>query len=323
MSTLGADVLRLWVAATDYTSEMSCSDQILGRMSDAYRRMRNTVRFLLGNLDGFDPAQHALPADQLVQLDAWAVGRAAQLQEEIATAYREYQFQDIFQKVNNFCVLDLGGLYLDIIKDRLYTTPVESLARRSAQTAMYHIAHGMVRWLAPILSFTAEEIWQHLPGAKAISPSVFLTTWHAFPALPAPRVDWTAMASLRSAVQRELEKLREAGQIGAPLDAEVDLYLLPAQQVRLGVLGDELRFFLITSAARVHAVEAAPADAVPAEAGNAVIEGVWVRAQASAATKCVRCWHRREDVGSNPAHEPLCARCAGNLLGLPETRQFA
>ena len=323
MSTLGADVLRLWVAATDYTSEMSCSDEILKRMSDSYRRMRNTVRFLLGNLHGFDPVKDAVAPGDLVQLDAWAIRRAAQLQDEVVDAYRDYQFHLIYQKVHNFCIVDLGGFYLDIIKDRLYTTPAESAARRSAQTAIYHVAMAMVRWLAPILTFTAEEIWQHLPGAKEQAKSVFLSTWHRLPAMPASAVDWDALQALRTAAQRELEKLRDAGRIGAPLEAEVDVYCLPESYGPHAALGDELRFLTITSAARVWRVEAPPADAVPADAGNGPIPGVWLRIAPSKATKCVRCWHLRDDVGSNAAHPALCARCAGNLLGLAETRRFA
>ena len=327
ISTLGADVLRLWVASTDYTSEMTCSDEILKRTSDSYRRLRNTVRFLLGNLHGFDPQQHALPFDQLVQLDAWAIGRAAQLQQEVIAAYRDYQFLVVYQKVHHFCVVDMGGFYLDIIKDRLYTTPADSAARRSAQTAMYHIAHAMTRWLAPILSFTAEEIWQHLPGTAAVAESVFLSTWHEFAALPATTIDWEALIALRSAVQRELEKLRDAGGIGAPLEAQLDVYCLPALQARYAALGDELRFLTITSAAQVNVVSpgAVPEGAVPADTGNGLIEGVWLRVQRAgeSARKCVRCWHLREDVGSDAQHPELCARCAGNLLGLPETRLYA
>jgi isoleucyl-tRNA synthetase len=323
MSTLGADVLRLWVAATDYTAEMSCSDEILKRMSDSYRRMRNTVRFLLGNLHGFDPQVDAVAPGELVALDAWAIGRAQQLQQEVVAAYRDYQFHQIYQKVHNFCVVDLGGFYLDIIKDRLYTTPAGSHPRRSAQTAMYHVALAMVRWLAPILSFTAEEIWQHLPGAKAQAKSVFLTTWHEFPQLPSPKIHWDTLITLRSAIQRELEKLRDAGGIGAPLEAEVDVYCRPELHAPHAALGEELRFLTITSAARVHAVDAPPVDAVPADAGNGPIEGVWLRVAPSSATKCVRCWHLREDVGSQADHPTLCARCAGNLLGLAETRRYA
>src|SRR5690606_3148179 len=295
MNTLGADVLRLWVAATDYSAEMSISDEILKRMADSYRRLRNTVRYLLGNLHGFDPARDAVPVGELLDFDAWALRRARDLQQEVIEAYRGYQFHLIYQKVHNFCVNDLGALYLDVLKDRMYTTPATGLARRSAQTAMHHIAQAMVRWLAPILSFTAEEIWQVLPGRDAAARSVFLTTWHEFPALPEGSIDWDALLQLRTAIQRELEKLREAGRIGAPLEAEVDVYAEPGLADRYGGVGEELRFLTITSAARVHAVEAAPEGAVAAEAGGAPLSGVWLRVAASPHAKCVRCWHRVPD----------------------------
>ncbi len=321
MNSLGADILRLWVAATDYTSEMSCSDEILKRMSDSYRRMRNTVRFMLGNLHGFDPAVHALPMDQLIDFDAWAVRRAVSLQQEVVTAYRDYQFHVIYQRVHNFCVTDLGGLYLDVLKDRLYTTPAESHTRRSAQTAMFHILQAMVRWLAPILSFTAEEIWKALPGYAQAPRSVFLTGWHEFPQVPGTPIDWDALIGLRQAVQRELEKLREAGTIGAPLEAEVDVYCLPEYAERYAVIGMELRFLTITSATRVHVAHSEPVGATAAETGAAVIPGVWLRAQRSAGTKCVRCWHLTDDVGSDPIHPGLCGRCAGNVSDRPEVRK--
>jgi len=320
MNSLGADILRLWVAATDYTSEMSCSDEILKRMSDSYRRMRNTVRFLLGNLHGFDPAIHAVPMDQLLDLDAWVLRRAAALQQEVLVAYRDYQFHVIYQRVHNFCVNDLGGLYLDVLKDRMYTTPAEGHARRSAQTAMFHILQGMVRWLAPILSFTSEEIWKALPGHAQAPRSVFLTGWHDFPQVPESRIDWDALIVLRQAVQRELEKLREAGTIGAPLEAEVDVYCLREYGSRYQALGTELRFLTITSALRIHVVQSEPTGASVAETGTAIIPGVWLRAQRSAGTKCVRCWHLTDDVGSDPVHPELCGRCAGNISGRPEVR---
>jgi isoleucyl-tRNA synthetase len=323
MSTLGADVLRLWVAATDYTSEMSCSDEILKRTSDSYRRLRNTARFLLGNLGGFDLARDGVQMSELVQLDAWAIARCARLQEEVTRDYRDYQFLNVYQKVHNFCVLDMGGFYLDIIKDRLYTTPAASTPRRSAQTALFHIAQAMVRWLAPILSFTAEEIWKSLPGSAGAAESVFLTTWYELPQPPQSALDWDALIALRSAAQRELEKLRDAGQIGAPLEAELDVYCLPQFVARYAALGEELRFVTITSAARVHTVLEAPDNAVPADPGTGPVEGVWLCVSRSTATKCVRCWHLRVDVGSDPAHPELCARCAGNVSGHPESRRYA
>jgi len=321
MNSLGADVLRLWVAATDYTSEMSCSDEILKRMSDSYRRIRNTVRFLLGNLHGFDPEEDAVPLEQLIDIDAWVIRRAAALQEEVVAAYRDYQFLLVYQRVHNFCVNDLGGLYLDVLKDRMYTTPAEGPARRSAQTAMLHILQAMVRWLAPVLSFTAEEIWQSLPASARNAKSVFLTTWHEFPPLPASRVDWDALIALRQAVLRELEKLREAGTIGAPLEAEVDVYALADHAARYRALADELRFLTITSAARVHVVQSEPDGVVIAEAGNAIIPGVWLKVKRSGGTKCARCWHLTVDVGSSAEHPELCGRCIGNIGSAPEQRR--
>jgi isoleucyl-tRNA synthetase len=316
--TLGADMLRLWVAATDYANEMSLSQEILKRMSDSYRRMRNTVRFLLGNLHDFNPAQ-SVPVPQLVALDRWAIGRAQALQREIAQAYRDYTFHLIYQKIHNFCVVDLGGLYLDILKDRLYTLPAAGAARRSAQTAMWHIAECIVRWLAPILSFTAEEMWGHLRGERP--ESVFLTTWHQLPELPPDHVDWNALIALRAAAARELERLRVAGEIGAPLDASLEIWCSPAQHRLLSALGDELRFFMITSQAIVHAAgEAAPADAVAATGFEG---GVWLRVSVSPDPKCVRCWQHRPDVGVTPEHPELCGRCVGNLSLPGEQRRFS
>ena len=315
--TLGADMLRLWVAATDYANEMSLSQEILKRMSDSYRRMRNTVRFLLGNLHDFDPRE-ALPGATLVALDRWAIARTAALQQEIAQAYRDYAFHVIYQKVHNFCVVDLGGLYLDILKDRLYTLPAASTARRSAQTAMWHIAESIVRWLAPILSFTAEEMWRHLRGERAAS--VFLTTWHTLPELPADTIDWAALIALRTAAARELERLRMGGEIGAPLDAVLEIWCTAAQFGRVGALGEELRFFMITSRAIVHPPsQSAPPDAVAA----AGLEGVWLRVSVATDPKCVRCWHHRPDVGQSAEHPELCLRCVGNLALPGESRRFS
>jgi isoleucyl-tRNA synthetase len=317
MKTLGADMLRLWIAATDYSNEMSLSQEILKRMGDSYRRMRNTLRFLLGNLHDFQPSD-AVGADNLVALDKWAIARAHELQDEVAAAYRDYAFHLIYQKVHNFCVVDLGAFYLDILKDRLYTTPAASHARRSAQSAMWHIAESMVRWLAPILSFTAEELWGHLHGERA--ESVFLTTWHALPTLPPATIDWGALIALRGDVARELERLRVAAEIGAPLDAELDVWCDAAHYPGLSALGNELRFMMITSEARVHQ-GTAPPDAVPAPA----FEGgsVWIRVRPSEHTKCIRCWHHRPDVGVSPEHPAICGRCVGNLTLPGETRRLS
>jgi isoleucyl-tRNA synthetase len=317
-STLGADVVRLWVAATDYANEMSVSDEILKRMADSYRRMRNTLRFLLGNLHGFDPAQHAVAFDDLVAIDQWAIGKAFALQTDVVTAYRNYEFHDIYQKVHNFCVVELGGFYLDIIKDRLYTTGATSAPRRSAQTAMYHVAQAMVRWLAPILSFTAEEVWGFLPGKH--DESVFLNTWHQFPpgAERVSAIDWNALITLKADVARDLERLRAAGEIGAPLEAEVTVYAPAAQAGRFAALRDELRFLLITSQAHVVETDTPPDPTVPTSE-----PGVWIEVKPSSQPKCVRCWHLRSDVGSDPRHPELCARCVVNVEGPGEERQFA
>jgi len=317
MSTLGADVLRLWVSATDYANEIAVSDEILKRMADSYRRMRNTLRFLLGNLHGFDPPRHSLPVTELLALDRWALARTHTLQAEVVDAYRSYTFHLIYQKVHNFCSVDLGGFYLDVIKDRMYTTPASGVARRSAQTAMFHIAESMVRWLAPILSFTAEEVWGYLPGARA--ESVFHETWHTLPHLTAATIDWDALLALRSDVLRELEKLRDEGRIGAPLDARVDVYCLPGVRARCAALGAELRFLLITSEAQVHEVAGAPAGAVAATGAG---EGVWIVVQPTADAKCVRCWHRRPDVGADARHRELCSRCVSNIEGPGEVRSY-
>jgi isoleucyl-tRNA synthetase len=317
-TTLGADVVRLWVAATDYSNEMSVSDEILKRMADSYRRMRNTLRFLLGNLHGFDPEQHAVPWHELVAIDQWAVAKSFALQNDVITAFRNYEFHDIYQKIHNFCVVELGGFYLDIIKDRLYTTGTVSAPRRSAQTAMYHVAEAMVRWLAPILSFTAEEAWRFLPGAR--NESVFLNTWHRFPAGAErqPDIDWPTFIALKADVARDLERLRAAGDIGAPLEAEVTIYASPAQAGRFAALQDELRFLLITSQARIVETETPMGSGVPTS-----VENVWIEVKPSKEPKCVRCWHLRADVGSDPRHPELCARCVVNVEGPGEERKFA
>jgi isoleucyl-tRNA synthetase len=319
--TLGADIIRLWVAATDYRAEMSVSEEILKRTADAYRRIRNTARFLLANLAGFDPAQNLLAAEDMIELDRWAVDRAHQLQGEILQAYREYQFHLIYQKIHNFCVLDMGGFYLDVIKDRQYTTPANGLPRRSCQSAMYHIAEAMSRWLAPILSFTADEIWQHLPGER--SDSIFLESWYkGLFALDADdsfeRVLWENVLDVRINVSKHLEEARKGGTIGSSLDAELDLYCAPQLAETLSKLEDELRFALITSYARLHPLVQRLSTAKDTE-----LEGLAVEVKACAHAKCVRCWHHREDVGENPEHPDLCGRCIENISGNGESRRFA
>jgi len=320
MKTLGADIIRLWVAATDYRAEMSVSDEILKRTADAYRRIRNTARFLLANLEGFDPAQHRVAADEMIALDQWAVGRAYRLQQEITRAYEEYNFHVIYQKLLNFCVADLGGFYLDVIKDRQYTTQADSLARRSCQTAMFHIVEAMVRWMAPVLSFTADEIWGFMPGERR--ESVFMETWYAelFP-LKEGALDneaWNQVIAVKTAVAKRLELMRKEGVIGSSLDAEVELYCDDPLRAALQSLGDELRFALITSYASVAPLANAPGEAVDTE-----VKGLKVAAWASTHAKCVRCWHHREDVGADIEHPDLCGRCVNNVVGEGEERRFA
>jgi isoleucyl-tRNA synthetase len=290
-------------------------------MSDSYRRIRNTARFFLGNLHGFDPVAHAVPVDDMIALDRWAVERARELQVALVEAYRDYEFHQIYQRLHNFCVLDMGGFFLDVIKDRLYTTQADSRARRSAQTAMYYIAEAMVRWLAPILSFTAEEIWADLPGERA--ESVLLDAWYAIPggARPAEAIDWPLLLKVREAVTKELERLRNEDKIGSGLAAEVALYTEPAVLERLNVLGDELRFVFITSEATTHCLDERPADAV--EIDGFAAGRLFVEVRPSSNAKCVRCWHQRPDVGADAEHPEICGRCVGNVTGAGEQRRFA
>lgn len=318
---LGADVLRLWLASTDTRNEVAVSAEIFKGAGDSYRRIRNTARFMLANLSGFDPARDRLPDERLLPLDRWAVDSAARLQESIRRAYDSYQFHQVCQRLHNYCVLEMGGFYLDIIKDRQYTTPPQSLPRRSAQTALYRIVDAMARWIAPVLSFTAEEIWEHLPGER--EPSVFLATWgEPLPRLsPRDELDgafWAELIAVRAAVNKALEGLRAAGGLRGSLDAEVTLYCAEPLAARLHRLGDELRFVLITSAARVQPLAAAPERAAATD-----VDGLRLLAAVSAAPKCPRCWHRREDIGGHAEHPGLCARCVENVVGAGEARRFA
>ncbi|WP_312936057.1 isoleucine--tRNA ligase [Pseudomonas sp.] len=319
--TLGADIMRLWVSATDYSGEMAVSDQILQRSADAYRRIRNTARFLLSNLSGFDPARDLLPAEDMLALDRWAVDRTLLLQRELEEHYGEYRFWNVYSKIHNFCVQELGGFYLDIIKDRQYTTGANSVARRSCQTALYHISEALVRWIAPILAFTADELWQYLPGER--NESVMLNTWYeGLSELPEgfelDRAYWDRVMAVKAVVNKELENQRAAKVIGGNLQAEVTLYAEDAVAADLGKLGDELRFVLITSAASVAPLAQAPADAVATD-----VEGLKLTVVKSGYTKCGRCWHFRADVGSHPEHPEICSRCVDNLCGSGEVRHYA
>ncbi|UJJ52290.1 MULTISPECIES: isoleucine--tRNA ligase [Rhodanobacter] len=321
MDTLGADVLRLWVASADYRNEMTVSDEILKRVSDTYRRIRNTAKFLLGNLDGFDPARHLLPVQGSVLLDQWAVQQAYDVQQAVTAAYERYDYPEVVARIQNFCTNELGALYLDITKDRLYTMPIDSRGRRSAQSAMYRIVEALVRWLAPILSFTAEEIWQALPGERG--DSVLFETWYdglaATQNSPEQRRWWADLLAIRDTGARVLEGMRKAERIGAALEAKLAIHADEATVARYAPAASELRFFFITSEVRLDLAGGQPADAVLTELEGA---DAWVSATVSGAAKCVRCWHRRDDVGSHAGHPELCGRCVGNVEGPGEDRRW-
>ncbi|TAK77064.1 MAG: isoleucine--tRNA ligase, partial [Gammaproteobacteria bacterium] len=321
VQSLGADILRLWAASIDYRYEISASKEILTRTSETYRRIRNTARFLLANMHGFDPAQHLVAAADMLMLDRWIVDRVRVLQTEIVDAYETYQFHLVIQKLHQFCVADLGGFYLDIIKDRQYTMATNSRGRRSAQTALFHIAHALVRWMAPILSFTAEEIWQYLPGQR--EESVFLTTWYeALAPLPANAemnaAFWEKVRAVREAVNKEIENQRNAGKIGSALEAEVSLYCGPHLKEWLDKLGDELRFVLITSSIKIIPEHSGPLDMVVTD-----VPGLALKIEPTTQPKCERCWHRRSDVGVDPAYPGICGRCVENIAGPGEVRNYA
>ena len=322
MDTLGADILRLWVASADYRNEMSVSDEILKRVADAYRRIRNTARFLLGNLDGFDPTKHLVPVEQSLLLDQWAVGQAYEVQQAVIAAYERYDFPEIAQRVQNFCTNEMGALYLDITKDRLYTMPTESLGRRSAQSAMYRILEALVRWLAPVLSFTAEEIWQHMPGERA--ESVLFETWYDgltnTQDSPEQRTYWSNLIEWRKQVALQLELMRNDEQIGSSLEANVTLELDAENLARYELVANELRFFFITSKLTLEPLSPKVAEARDAFKLNS--GAMYPISAVSDAAKCVRCWHRRDDVGANPAHPELCLRCVSNVEGPGEDRRW-
>ncbi len=319
-NSLGADVLRLWVAATDYKSEMSLSQEILQRTSESYRRIRNTARYLLGNLNGFDPSQ-ALDYEDMLSLDQWAMRLTANMQKQIEVAYNDYQFHQIYQRLHQFCVVDMGGFYLDILKDRLYTTQATSQARLSAQTAMHHILESLVRVLAPILSFTAEEIWGHMAGEREDSV-LFATRYELLDAIGSDDqadAHWNQIIAVRNEVKKQIESLRVEGKVGSALDADVKLYADGNAYEALASIESELRFVLITSSASLAPLSDAPEGAVKVESDSRLM----VMVASLDNEKCVRCWHRRPDVGHIEAHPELCGRCVENIDGDGETRYFA
>ena len=303
---LGAEIIRLWVAASDYSGDIAGDEKILARVVDAYRRIRNTLRFLLANLSDFDAAQHAVPHSELLEIDRWALARAAQFQAEVLAHYERYEFHPVVAKLQVFCSEDLGAFYLDVLKDRLYTSAAGSQARRSAQTALHHIAHAMLRWMAPFLSFTAEEAWPILAGA-ANKGSIFFETWADLP--PAEEgllAKWARICEIRDIANKEIENVRTQGAVGSSLQALLTITAAADDAALLRSLGDDLRFVTITSAATVVDGEALGVQVTPASAA-----------------KCERCWHYRDDVGHDPAHPTLCGRCTDNLFGAGETRTVA
>jgi len=317
----GADILRLWVAATDYRGEMTVSDEIFKRVTDAYRRIRNTARFMLANLNGFDPVNDKVAAEDMLALDSWIMRACQELQNEVVQHYSDYNFLNVYQKVHNFCVIELGGFYLDVVKDRQYTCKSDSLARRSTQTAMYYLVQQLARIVAPILSFTADEIWQNIPGDKA--ESVFLSEFAAGNLETAesehfPDSYWQHVMDVRSAVNKELENKRAEKVVGSGLSAEVTLYCDAQLADRLKKLGQELRFALIVSAVQVLPLEDATADVADTD-----LPGLKLSIEPSQYQKCERCWHHNETVGESTQHPTLCTRCVDNIEGKGELRHYA
>ena len=302
---MGAEIIRLWAASTDYSGDLSIDDKILARVVDTYRRIRNTLKFLLANISDFDAAHDAVPLDELLEIDRYALSRAAQLQGEILAHYKVYEFHPVVAKLQLYCSEDLGGFYLDILKDRLYTTAAKSKARRSAQTALHHITHALLRWMAPFLSFTAEEAWKDF--GKSATGTIFTETYAQLDAADnVLMAKWSRIREIRDVVNKDIEALRAEGKVGSSLQAEVQLTVPADDFALLSLLGDDVKFVFITSA--IYLV-----------AGSAVSTVV----SASKHVKCERCWHYRDDVGIDPAHPTICGRCISNLVGSGEQRKHA
>ena len=314
VNNLGADILRLWIASTDYTAEMNVSDEILKRSADSYRRIRNTMRFMLANMQGFEADKHLQGFDKMLDLDKWIISKTADLQTQILQAYEQYNFHYAMQLILNFCTNDLGGFYLDIIKDRQYTTQENSLARRSAQSALHHISQAMVRWLSPVLSFTAEEIWQSLSTTRE---SIFLQSWYQNLQADYENNAIETARLISPAIRKQMEIMRTNKVIGSSLETELAIYCEDKIYQSLHNLGDELRFVFITSDASIHPISKQPQDCIKA------VTGVMIKLSKSPHQKCTRCWHRRTDVGNNQKHPELCSRCVENVAGDGEKREFA
>ena len=313
--SMGADVLRVWIASTDYKNEIVISDDTLNRASDSYRRIRNTIRFLLGNIHDFDHKKDALSPDELTELDKWMIERARALQESVIEDYNNFQFHQAFKKIHNFCANDLGGFYLDILKDRLYTSKTDSNARRSAQTALFHITEALLRWIAPVLVFTAEESWQlHNPKGDSIHLLEWYEGWTECQS-SIENLEWEMLLEIRSEVNKHLENSRKSDIIGSALEAEVDVYCSNEIKEILSKFKEELRFIFITSEANIFDLDHHGAETE--------IEGLRVRIRKTNHNKCERCWHSRADVGLSEVHSSICGRCIENVDGAGEKRFYA
>jgi isoleucyl-tRNA synthetase len=303
---LGAEIIRLWVAASDYSGDIAGDDKILARVVDAYRRIRNTLRFLLANVSDFDPAKDAIPVEQLLEIDRYALARAAQLQADILRHFDVYEFHPVVSKLQVYCSEDLGAFYLDVLKDRLYTTAAGSLARRSAQTALWQITQAMLRWMAPFMSFTAEEAWAVFAGEKS-QGSIFFETFWPFPTPnEALLAKWERLRQIRDLANKEIETVRADGRVGSSLQATLRITAGADDAALLRSLGADLKFVTITSAVTVVDGESLAVAVTP-----------------SSATKCERCWHYTDDVGQHAEHPTLCGRCVSNIAGAGETRAHA
>ncbi|MEE9548585.1 MAG: class I tRNA ligase family protein, partial [Nitrosomonadaceae bacterium] len=310
MDTSGADILRLWAASTDYSGELSISNEILKRVVESYRRIRNTLRFLLANIADFDSETDFVEEEQWLDIDRYMLAFSRALQDELTKNYKRNEFHLVVYKLHYFCSEDLGGFYLDILKDRLYTATTKGVPRRSAQSVLFHIAHSLVRLLSPILSFTAEEAWEYLTCNA--DDSVLLHTWYKFPSQSDTKSlmqRWTRLRELRSEVQKQLEELRSQGKIGSSLSAVVEIRASGDDYILFNSLGDDLRLIIVTS--EVHVVQVKDSQE----------KGILV--SPSAHPKCERCWHYRKDVGCREDHPTICARCVSNLFGSGEVRRYA